>query len=132
MSDDFNWNDSNDVIAVAFQERIAVYKNGEREIVIRQDGHGFCRDDAWIVVRPENVRQLVDAMLALLGPEQAANLPLLPGPADRTAAERQRRYRNAKRNGSPVTPTVTDTVTDRDSHGETDLFVGAPARGGGR
>lgn len=117
--DDFNWRDADDAIAVAFQEQIAVYRNGEGEIVIRQDGHGFYRDDAWIVVRPENLRKLVEAMLALVEPEAEPAPLALPAPADRTAAERQKRYRQRHRNGT--TP-VTDTVTACSRNGPPELF----------
>jgi hypothetical protein len=110
MSDDFNWNDTDDIV-VAFQERIAVYTNGDGDVVLRQDGHGYCRDDAWIVVRPENVRQLVEAMLALVGPPEQ---PLaLPAPTDKTAAERQRRHRERKRHGDDTVTTVTVTPCAR-------------------
>lgn len=114
MSDpDFDWNDVADDIVVAHQAPIAVYTNPDEDIVIRQDGDWYRRDDAWIVVRRENARRLAEAILAFAEPEPApAPLALpAPAPADRTAAERQRRHRERKRNGSTVTPTVTGAVT---------------------
>jgi len=57
---------------------------------------------------------VVDAMLALVGPEVATQL-ILPAPADRTAAERQRRHRQRTRNGPCDRDTVTGTVTPRDA-----------------
>ena len=102
---DFDWNDAG--VDIPGQQPIAVYTNPEGHIVIRQDGDWYRKDDAWVVVLPENARRLADAILALAEPVPAPGPLALPAPADRTAAERQRRHRNAKRNGSTVTPTVT-------------------------
>jgi hypothetical protein len=86
--DDFDW-DAADV-DIPHQARIAVYTNPAGHIVIRQDGDWYRKDDAWVVVLPENVRKLVDVLLALAEPEPA---PLaLPAPT-RTGTERQRRHR---------------------------------------
>jgi hypothetical protein len=110
--DDFDWDDVD--VVIPHQASIAVYINPHGDVVIRQDGDWYRRDDAWIVVRPENARRLAEAIMELAEPEALPRLAL-PAPADRTAAERQRRYRNAKRNGSTVTPTVTGSVTRRDA-----------------
>lgn len=117
--DDFDWNEIADDIVVAHQAPIAVYTNPDEDIVIRQDGDWYRRDDAWIVVRRENARRLAEAILAFAEPEVAPAPLALPAPADRTAAERQRRYRERKRNGQ-------DTVTHRDSNAP-ELFAEVPA-----
>lgn len=107
--DGFDWSNRDDVV-VAHQGQIAVYTNPHEDIVIRQEGDWWRKDDAWIVVRPENARALAEAILALAEPVTPPQLAL-PAPADRTAAERQRRYRERKRNApcdrdsiTPVTP----------------------------
>jgi len=147
---EFDWFGGEDV-AVREQAAIAVYQNVRGDIAIRQRGD-FNPDtldieDVVIVVTPRHAAELARAILDLAEPEQAPAPLALAAPPDRTAAARQRRYRNAKRNGSTVTPAVTipdrngacdrDTVTDAvttdsDGEGRPDLFVGAPARGGGR
>jgi hypothetical protein len=127
MSDSFGWHDPANV-TVESQPAIAVYETARGNICIRQEA-AYPDEDVCILVRPENARRLVEAILALAGPEQEPAPLALAAPPDRTAAERQRRYRNAKRNGSTVTP---DHDSDRDNRdgdrdSATDLFVGAPA-----
>lgn len=121
-STEFDWSEV-DVVAPE-QQRIAVYLNPAECIVVRQDGDWHRREDPWIVIRPENAKQVADAIMALaieLGAVRAPARPPLalpaPAPADRTGAERQRRYRERKRDGQTVTP--------RDGNGS-DLFGGAP------
>ena len=91
--DDFDWNDADkgDVV-VGHQGQIACYLNGDRDLVVRQERDWWRQDDAWIVIRPENVRQLVRAMLALIEPEKPLALP-----APMTQADRAKRYRERKR-----------------------------------
>lgn len=104
--DDFDWDDAD--VDVPHQARITVYTNPDGHIVIRQEGDWYRKDDPWIVVLPENAQRLVDAILALAEP---APRLALPAPGDRTAAERQRRYRERHRNGSTVTGDRNDSVT---------------------
>lgn len=112
--DDFDWTDRDDIV-VAHQGQIAVYLNPDGDVCLRQEGDWWRKDDAWIVIRPENVRKLVDAMLALVEPE-AAPLAL---PAPMTPAERAKRYRHRKRHGS-VTPPC-------DAQRDADMFEEVPA-----
>lgn len=105
---DFDWyRDEN--VAVPAQAGIAVYENVRGNVAIRQQGD-WCahEDDIVIEVRPENVRKLVDSLLALIEPDASASTLVLPAPM--TPAERQRRHRHAKRHVS-VTGSVTPTVT---------------------
>jgi hypothetical protein len=129
---DYDWNNDPDVV-VPEQQAIAVFTNVHGRIAILQKADLHSDEDVVIVVNPENAAALARAILAhATEPEQASRLAL-PAPADCTAAERQRRYRERHRNGSTVMVGRNDTVTDRDSGpGENDLFVGAPARGGVR
>jgi len=54
------------------------------DVVIRQDGDWYRRDDAWIVVRPENARRLAEAIMELAELRRSPGLPCRP--TDRTAA----------------------------------------------
>ncbi len=105
LGDDFNWNEPNSVI-VRHQPAIAVYLNDDDEVVIRQQGHYGPDEDQWIYIAKENVQKVVQAILANAGIVDGA---IAPPPRDRTAAERQRRYRERHRNS--VTP-VTDNATE--------------------
>lgn len=58
MSDDFDWTDANEDIAVEWQGAIAVYQNKSGALVIRQEGH-VSDEDQFVVVRPENLRALI-------------------------------------------------------------------------
>ena len=101
------------------QWQIAVYTNEQREIVIHQrDGYG---DEYSIFVQPKNVQALVNALLTeasvnlgeapplllarqnidqLYAEQEAMEQQAVPA-KDRTAAERQRRYRENKKNSTP-------------------------------
>lgn len=108
---DFDWKADT---VVGSQLAIAVYKNHDGDIVIRQEMAPYNDEDGFVFVRPENATYLAAALMALAEPDTAPQLAL-PAPADRTAAERQRRHRDRKRNGS-VTPCDRDSVTgDRDT-----------------
>lgn len=62
MADDFDWTEEKEDIAVRWQGAIAVYRNKEGALVIRQEGH-VGDEDQFVVVRPENLRLLVDKLL---------------------------------------------------------------------
>jgi hypothetical protein len=96
--DDFDWFDVAANIVVAHQAPIAVYTNPDDDIVIRQDGDYYRKDDAWVVVRRENARALAEAILAFAEPA-----PQLALPAPMSPAERAKRYRERKRHDG-VTP----------------------------
>jgi hypothetical protein len=99
--DDFDWFDvADDKVVVAHQAPIAVYTNPDDDIVIRQDGDYYRKDDPWIVVRRENARALAEAILAFAEPAPAPQLAL---PAPMSPAERAKRYRERKRHDG-VTP----------------------------
>ena len=98
---DFDWDDVADDIVIAEQAAVAVYTNPRGGIVIRQAGQYGPEEDQWIVLAPEHARTPATAILRAAGIEPTATpLLALPPPAkDRTAAERQRRYRSRHRNG---------------------------------
>jgi hypothetical protein len=93
---------------VRHQPAIAVYRNPHDEVVIRQQDQYDDSHDHFVFITKDNVLKVVERMLAVAGIEMLmdwlAEPLLLPAPKDRTAAQRQRRYRNKHRNGaSPVT-----------------------------
>ncbi len=112
----FDWDKDRDDLVIEEQAAIAVYLNPRGAIVIRQKGEldpeTYDTVDSWIIVEPHYGAALARAIMAL-APQQGTLA--LPAPGDRTAAERQRRHRERKRNGT-VTPCDRDSVTgDRDT-----------------
>jgi hypothetical protein len=112
-------------VVIAMQMLVAVCTNPKGDNVIRQEGHNYRKEDAWIVITPKNAKRLADAIMALAEAEAAPAPLALPASADRTGADQQRRYRARQRNGHTVTPTV--MVADHEGNGATDLFEGARA-----
>lgn len=114
-SPDFDWHKDRDDLVVEEQAATAVYLNPRGSIVIRQKGElnpeTYEYQDSWIVVEPHYAAQLARAIMAL-APKESAPLAL-PAPADKTAAERQRRYRDRKRNGDDTVTAVTVTPCAR-------------------
>lgn len=136
MSADFEWF-KDPAVAVRHQPAIAVYRNSVGDITIRQRGEvdpeTYEENDTIVTVTGRNAAALARAILALAEPQASPPLAL-PAPADKTAANRQRRYRVRKRDGvtvperddrNAVTP---DAVTDRDDcngDGVTDRNAGS-------
>lgn len=104
MSDTFNWDEIADDVVVPEQAAIAVYTNPKGDIVIRQAGQYGPDEDQWIAVAPIHALALAHAIAHAAGLELAATESAAP--KDRTAAERQRRYR--ARNAVTPRHTVTD------------------------
>lgn len=109
MSEFFEWHKDLKV-AVRTQMAIAVYLNPYGELVLRQEGQFHPDEDVWIVIAPDNVVAVTDAMHAAMGAVPATRVT-----KDRTAAKRQRRHREKHRdNQGGVTPvTGQSTVTGR-------------------
>lgn len=116
-SDDFDWCEDPSIV-LQEQPPTAIYTNVAGAVVIRQGGDFLQTGDQIVVVRPENVVRLVTAILTEAGyrPEIAkmiidrsdmdwsqaeTDFEAIDAhaPKDRTNAERQRRYRDRKRNG---------------------------------
>ena len=114
-SPDFDWYKDRDDLVIEEQPATAVYRNPRGSIVIRQKGdldpETYETVDSWIVVEPHYAAALARAIMAL-APQQSAPLAL-PAPGDKTAAERQRRHRERKRNGDDTVTGVTVTHCDR-------------------
>ena len=111
MSDAFDWTEPENTV-VRTQMAIAVYLNPFGELVIRQEGQFHPDEDTWIVIAPDNVPAVIEAMQEVMGVNSAS-----VGNKDLTAANRQRRHRDRHRdNRDGVTPiTGAVTVTDRDA-----------------
>ena len=63
MTDDFNWSDVEDDIAVHGQQTISVYCNPKNNIVIRQESQYHPSEDHWIVINPRNAVDVARAIL---------------------------------------------------------------------
>lgn len=62
----FDW-DNDDSVVVARQMAIAVLQNERGDVVIRQESQDPHEDEAYVLVRPENVPALIDALCAAAG-----------------------------------------------------------------
>jgi hypothetical protein len=138
---EFDWNPNRDEdhsIVVRGQPAIAVYLNPHDEVVIRQEGQYDPSEDNFVYVTKPNALIVAKAVLEaaridveFIGPSvaklitdrtdidwEAANEAFNETeakPKDRTAAERQRRYRERHRNGTVTPETVMDPVTEREA-----------------
>lgn len=123
MSDDFDWNDldSEDDI-LGHQARTSIYENVRGAIVIRQEAGPLEEDDAWVIIRPENI----PALIAALRRHLPADRPDGGGEArpPMTSAERKRRQRERERHADTggVTPDVTPGHVARDMRATPDLY----------
>jgi hypothetical protein len=64
---EFDWTgEDRDSIIVHHQPAIAVYRNADGHVVIRQEGHYGPEEDHFVLVRPENAARLVDAIMAIV------------------------------------------------------------------
>jgi hypothetical protein len=61
-----DWSRAGSDIAIAGQAAVAVYENEFGATVIRQEGHYHQDEDHWIVVEPQNLRRLIDALSEFL------------------------------------------------------------------
>jgi hypothetical protein len=103
--DPFDWNDlePEDIVGQAPAE-VAAYLNPQGDLVIRGRAGDWERDDAVIVISRAYVPALIERVASLYGMEATAishEPAALPPPAppvrrDRTAAERQRRFRERR------------------------------------
>ena len=108
--DSFNWNDDDSVV-VRQQFATAVYQNQHGEIVVRQEAGMYEENDAIVVLTPQIAEAVAWAILHEIGAPEAKSMIFAPAhiidrepaPKDKTAAERQRRYRERQRNGATVT-----------------------------
>ena len=98
-TDDFDWNDADHVV-VPEQASIAVYLNPKGDVVIRQAGQYHPDEDTWIVFAAQHASRVADALLETAGLADQPHDCKAAAPKDRTAADRQRRYRERNRHAS--------------------------------
>jgi hypothetical protein len=65
MSDDFSWSDKESVV-VHPQDAIAVYANGNNDIVIRRERAWNEEEDSFIVISRQHARTVVEAIERVL------------------------------------------------------------------
>lgn len=111
----FDWNDDEGVI-IPVQAAVAVYENQRGDIVIRQQRAWDKDSDTLIFIRPENALAIVHAILQAAGNPHIDHQRAIADfnsfearTKDHTAAERQRRCRDRKRD-----VTFSDRDIDRD------------------
>lgn len=107
----FQWHDD-DAVIVRSQPAIAVYSNRAGAIVVRQEAAWDDDSDAFIIVQRQNAPALVRAILAEAGAE-AGELVGNKRQGQTAAAERQRRYRQRKRDAG----VTGDASVTGDAHG---------------
>ena len=106
----FNWSEVADDIVVRQQSEIAVYANPDGAIVIRMAGHYGIDEDMWVVFQPAHAQAVAEAIMATATAIEA-DTQTAPARRDRTAAARQKRYRDRH-------AVTRDAVTDdRDGNG---------------
>lgn len=107
---DHDWTTDPNIV-VRTQMAISVFLNQAGDLVIRQEGQFHPDEDAWVVIVPDNVPAVIEAMQQIMG--------RLAGTVtkDRTATDRQRRHRDRNRdNRDGVTPiSGPAAVTARDN-----------------
>jgi hypothetical protein len=104
------WHENGETVVVPEQQAVAVYTLEDGSIAIRQADPSHDEDDI-IVLDRQNVAAVARALMREIG---QADEPLqLEAPKDPTAAERARRYRQNKRDGT-VTPDRDAVTNDRD------------------
>jgi hypothetical protein len=100
-SRDFDWLEADEHVAVPEQQALAVYTNPRGDVVVRQRGD-YPDEDVWIIVNPANAAALAAAILEAAGysePAPVTSQHRHSQPKDKTAADRQRRYRERNRHG---------------------------------
>ena len=91
MTADFDWDNDPDIVQRTVMAT-AVYPNNSGRIVIRQQADWNDSDDVVILVAPENALAVARAIVTAAGLTDES-LGVATAPKDRTAAARQRRYR---------------------------------------
>jgi hypothetical protein len=61
----FDWN-NDDAVVFPTHQGIAVYTNGEDDVVIRQQSEAFCEEDAFVIIPRDKARAVADAIYAAL------------------------------------------------------------------
>lgn len=91
---EFDWSDDETIVCYE-QPKSKVYFNPQGQVVIRQQAAGYRDEDSFVFFNRENIPALIAALRGCIHEDAA---PATTSAKDRTAAERQRRYRQ-RRNG---------------------------------
>ena len=92
---DFDWSAHAEHIVIPGQAAIATYCNPAGNIVVRQEAADpYYADDVYIVIAPHHVPSLIRALQAMIGEREVEAPPTAP----MSNAERQKRYRQQRRN----------------------------------
>jgi hypothetical protein len=97
-----DWEEVADGVIQHGVEHVAVYVNPNNDIAIRQERRWDEEDDRFIVIARGNVLAFITKLQELIGIEVRTVDGEISPPTSK-AAERQRRYRQRKRNGESVT-----------------------------
>lgn len=62
------WSASDPDVVIGEQLPVAVYENIFGAVVIRQEARGRDEEDQTVVIRPENLHRLIDALIPFLPP----------------------------------------------------------------
>lgn len=62
MRSDFNWNDAEEVIVFKTVQGVAVYRNEDGDVVIRQQAGPLEEEDTFIVVPSSHLEPLITAL----------------------------------------------------------------------
>lgn len=82
MSEEFDWDAHQADVPIRTQMAIAVYRNPADDIVIRQERRDGQDEDQFIVIQPENLPALIEALQAEISngaPSASVVRPLKPG-----------------------------------------------------
>lgn len=107
MTGQFDGTDPENIV-VRTQMAIAIYINPFGELVLRQEAPLYPDEDASVVIAPDNVPKVIEAMQQVMG--IAAPTAVTKDPI---AVDRQRRHRRKSRDAVTVV-TVVESVTNRD------------------
>lgn len=67
MADEFNWKEDKDSVVFPSTQGVAVYANGQGEIVIRQQAGPLDDDDSFVVIPRDQVAAVILAIQAVGG-----------------------------------------------------------------
>lgn len=92
-SQDFDWAAADNLVICQEQPKTVIYENPAGQLVIRQQN--WPDDDAYVFFNLEHLPKLIAELQAIV---ELEGITTSPG-SDKTAAARQKRYRERHRNG---------------------------------
>ncbi len=108
----WSWTDDAGDVVVPDHPPVAVYVNPEAAVVVRQRAHWPDEDDPWIWFAPQHAPAIAAAILEAAGLDATAMMlestQVGSKASDKTAAGRQRRYRERKKKDPAIEPDLLD------------------------